>query len=97
MFFKSWIIGIFFTLNILLCFSSQARWLKNEEAGVQLESNNIQIQVKEDGRAQIDDKITVKIINEEGRSRWGTHRFNYSPRNQTLEILDAIVENDGKV
>lgn len=68
---------------------SQARWMLPAETDVILLSQKTKIQVRENGSSVIETTKRIKIMNEKGRLEWGTWRFNYTPKNEKYEILNA--------
>lgn len=78
-----------FLLCFSFSFSSQARWMLPSESDVVVLSKKITIQVAENGSSVEVTTQRIKILNERGRVDWGTWRFNYTPKNVKLQILQA--------
>ncbi len=69
-----------------------ARMMKPEEAEVSILEETTKIQVNADGSSSYHNKERVKILNETGRTNWGTRHFNYSPKNASFKIISASTQ-----
>ena len=69
-----------------------ARMMKPEEAEVSILEETTKIQVNADGSSSYHNIERVKILNETGRTNWGTRHFNYSPKNARFKIISASTQ-----
>jgi predicted transglutaminase-like cysteine proteinase len=83
----------------VLCFNinqSFARFATPEEAPVEYEFFNRNINVASDGTSEEIIEKQVSILNEEGRDYFGTQRLTYNGDTQKIEILEAKTILNGK-
>ncbi|MGZ3791591.1 MAG: DUF3857 domain-containing protein, partial [Bdellovibrio sp.] len=81
-----------FLLITIISNFTQARWLKPEEADVSIEKKITQINVFPDGTIDSESSVQLKILNDAGR-KFGTLRFNYSPKISQLVFENGEVRN----
>lgn len=83
-------------ITLLICPSSFARLATEADAPFQVEQN-LQIEVKADGKFNMLEDCQIKLLNEKGRSALATLTQNYNADSGTMEILEAKTINDQQV
>ncbi len=71
---------------------STARLMKAEEAEVSIIEETVKIRVSADGSSIYKVLEKVKILNETGRTNWGTRHLNYSPKNARFKVEAASTQ-----
>ncbi len=85
----------FLLIVLLFPLAAHARWMNASEADVAIIEESVQIQVKANARAVYHNLQKVKILNETGRSTWGTRRLVYSPKNSRFKVIQASTQVAG--
>ena len=84
-------------LVIIICSAlAQARWAVLEDAPIEFEYFNRDLIIADDGKAELITECRAKIINEQGRSNFGTLRLSYNGDVQELKVIEAKTIYQGK-
>ncbi len=87
---------IFFGLWFLLAMDpAEARFATLHDAPTEIQGFNRTIEVKADGRSQTVIEMSIKVLNESGRSNFATQPLMYDESTQKLKILSAKTIDEG--
>ena len=88
--------NVLFAAVFFLAHRTEARWMTNAESDIAVQSR-VQLHVEEDGRMRTETVTSIRVLNETGRARVGTLRFNYGPKNESLKVVGARTQNGADV
>lgn len=82
-------------IPLALCLSvpAFARWAEPDEADSAIENLVVHVKVEKNLESRTEDSLSVRILKDGARQRWGTVRYNYSPQNTAMKILKASTKN----
>jgi hypothetical protein len=74
----------------------QARWARPDEADAVVEMEHRSLNVSAEGHVDDVHECHIRILNEQGRERFGTRRLFYNTNTQSLTLLEArVITADG--
>lgn len=88
-----------FNLTLLVLFitpSVEARWAKYEDASVEVEFSNVNINVNRDGTYETEVELQAKILKESGRDRFSLYSLVYNDDSADFTVLEAKTTYNGE-
>lgn len=88
-----------FNLALLVFFMStiaEARWSKYEDASVEVEFSNVNINVNRDGTYETEVELQAKILKESGRDRFSLYSLVYNDDSADFTVLEAKTTYNGE-
>lgn len=88
-----------FNLTLLVFFvtpASEARWAKYEDASVEIEFSNVNINVNRDGTYETEVELQAKILKESGRDRFSLYSLVYNDDSADFTVLEAKAAYNGE-
>ncbi|MGX9892669.1 DUF3857 domain-containing protein [Wolbachia endosymbiont (group B) of Eucosma cana] len=88
-----------FNLALLVFFMStiaEARWAKYEDASVEVEFSNVNINVNRDGTYETEVELQAKILKESGRDRFSLYSLVYNDDSADFTVLEAKAAYNGE-
>ncbi|QJT94720.1 DUF3857 domain-containing protein [Wolbachia endosymbiont of Diaphorina citri] len=88
-----------FNLALLVFFMStiaEARWSKYEDASVEVEFSNVNINVNRDGTYETEVELQAKILKESGRDRFSLYSLVYNDDSANFTVLEAKTTYNGE-
>ncbi|WP_410543019.1 DUF3857 domain-containing protein [Wolbachia endosymbiont of Tetranychus urticae] len=88
-----------FNLTLLVLFitpSVEARWAKYEDASVEVEFSNVNINVNRDGTYETEVELQAKILKESGRDRFSLYSLIYNDDSADFTVLEAKTTYNGE-
>ncbi|WP_265025343.1 DUF3857 and transglutaminase domain-containing protein [Wolbachia endosymbiont (group B) of Pammene fasciana] len=88
-----------FNLALLVFFMStiaEARWAKYEDASVEVEFSNVNINVNRDGTYETEVELQAKILKESGRDRFSLYSLVYNDDSADFTVLEAKTTYNGE-
>ncbi len=88
---------ILLTLTLALSgTAAHARWAQDEDAASEVEFQNVDTEVREDGTYETVVETQVKLLKESARTELGTQLFSYNSNTTEFKVLAARTQVDGK-
>ncbi|MDN5248069.1 MAG: DUF3857 domain-containing protein [Wolbachia endosymbiont of Tyrophagus putrescentiae] len=88
-----------FYIVLLIFFASslaEARWSEYQDASVEVKLSNTNVDINQDGTYEVVKELRVKILKEEGRSKFSLYNFTYNENSSEFAILEAKTIFNGK-
>ncbi len=75
---------------------AEARWSKYEDASVEVEFSNVNINVNRDGTYETEVELQAKILKESGRDRFSLYSLVYNDDSANFTVLEAKTTYNGE-
>ena len=75
---------------------AEARWSKYEDASVEVEFSNVNINVNRDGTYETEVELQAKILKESGRDRFSLYSLVYNDDSADFTVLEAKTTYNGE-
>lgn len=88
-----------FNLTVLVLIitpSVEARWARYEDASVEVEFSNVNINVNRDGTYETEVELQAKILKESGRDRFSLYSLVYNDDSADFTVLEAKTTYNGE-